>query len=245
MQTSTAFFAGAGTVAVAVVVGLSGGMLVANLMSPKTSGQEVAKLERRTAPQSQPAPSAQPNSYLAATEAASKAPVVVEKAPSPPQSAAEQAQPSPAPSPAAIAAAPQPTNPAPPTASSAATGPAQSKMSEPALAKARDSDVKARDGDQKVRDADSKTRDSDLKSSDSEPKAADNEVKASESDRSRSARRHSERRQHWAERRRTQRPREPDMRDVEQAVREDSSPRTYVVGPVGMDTPRIRLFDGD
>ncbi|XSC44728.1 hypothetical protein ACF1BQ_046180 [Bradyrhizobium sp. RDT10] len=45
MRTSTAYFAGVGTVIVAVGVGLGGGYLAANIVSP--SSQTVSKLERR------------------------------------------------------------------------------------------------------------------------------------------------------------------------------------------------------
>jgi cytoskeletal protein RodZ len=236
MHMSTAYFAGAGTVVIAVVVGLGGGVLIADIMNPKTSGQEIAKLERRTASAPQPAsnaqssPSGSPTSYLSATEAAATKPVVVapaapKAADSPQQAAAPtQLQPSPSPATTTANAAPAQTGaPAP-----AATEPASREANAPeaAFAKARDSDLKARDGDSKGNDAD-------LKHSAS------------------AGRHHAEHRQQWAERRRTQRLRDPDMRrdpdlrDVEQAVREDSSPRAYVAEPVEMGPARIRLFDGD
>jgi len=218
MHTSTAYFAGAGTVVIAVVVGIGGGVLIADMMNPKTPGLEMAKLERRTASQSQSAPVSS-GSYLAATGAAATTPVVVAPAPAnapvQPQPPAEQTQP---PSVAANAAAPQQPARTASAVPSASSVPAQTNAPEAAFAKARDSDLKARD--------------SDLKGSDGDLK------------RSAAERRHVERRQ-WAERRRIQRPRDPDLREVEQAVRDDTAPRAYVVGPVGMDTPRFRLFDGD
>src|SRR5262245_22756470 len=45
MRTSTAYFAGVGTVVVAVAAGLGGGYLAANIAHPPT--QMVSKLERR------------------------------------------------------------------------------------------------------------------------------------------------------------------------------------------------------
>ncbi len=45
MRTSTAYFAGVGTVVVAVAAGLGGGYLAANVANPPT--QTISKLERR------------------------------------------------------------------------------------------------------------------------------------------------------------------------------------------------------
>jgi len=222
MQTSTAYFAGAGTVVIAVVVGLGGGLLIANSMSSNGAGQPIAKLERRTTPASLPgpnpqqpssaqsAPSALPTSYLAATAAAAAKPVVVESAPrasDPPQQAAAQPQPTPATTTANAARAQIET----PVPSAVETAQSQANATDAALAKAQDSDLKSRDSDLK---------------------------------RSAARRRNAERRQQWAERRRS-RPRDPDLREVEQAVREDSGPRAYVVEPIGAGTPRFRLFDAD
>jgi len=51
MRTSTAYFAGLGTVIVAIAAGLGGGLLVANIVSPNEpkSGTEMTRLERRMA----------------------------------------------------------------------------------------------------------------------------------------------------------------------------------------------------
>ncbi len=47
MRTSTAYFAGVGTVVAAVVVGLGGGMLISNIVSPHAPKIEMSKLELR------------------------------------------------------------------------------------------------------------------------------------------------------------------------------------------------------
>jgi hypothetical protein len=61
MQISTAVFVGIGTVAVAIAVGLSGG-LIANVMSPQPlkPGVETARLEQRAPPEQMPASDAVP-----------------------------------------------------------------------------------------------------------------------------------------------------------------------------------------
>jgi hypothetical protein len=73
MRTSTAYFAGAGTVVAAIVAGLGGGLLIANIVSPHSSknGTEMTRLEQRMS--AQPiaviaAPS-EPVPYVAATQA--------------------------------------------------------------------------------------------------------------------------------------------------------------------------------
>ena len=50
MRTTTAFFAGAGTIAVALAAGLGGGLLISNIVSPHApkQGAELSKVERRT-----------------------------------------------------------------------------------------------------------------------------------------------------------------------------------------------------
>ena len=81
MRTSTAYFVGAGTVIAAIVVGLGGGLLMANIVSPHSSrnGTEMTRLEQRMS--TRPIPvitgSSEPVPYLAATQAAATNPVVV------------------------------------------------------------------------------------------------------------------------------------------------------------------------
>ncbi len=81
MRTSTAYFAGAGTVVAAIVAGLGGGLLIANIVSPHSSKHdaEMTRLEQRmsTQPISVIAAPSEPVPYLAATQAAAMIPVAV------------------------------------------------------------------------------------------------------------------------------------------------------------------------
>jgi hypothetical protein len=115
MRTSTAFFAGMGTVAVAVVAGLGGGLTIANMMSPSPPRQEAARVEQRVSPypateakasdvsKSTDASKQQPDKsslqsqapvpYVAATQTAAGADVAAQPAEDQPQQAAQsQAQ---------------------------------------------------------------------------------------------------------------------------------------------------------
>ena len=86
MRTTTAFFAGAGTIAVALAAGLGGGLLISNIVSPHApkQGAELSKVERRT---TDPVPAAnaafESSSYIEATQAAATKPVTVSPAPEP------------------------------------------------------------------------------------------------------------------------------------------------------------------
>ena len=82
MRTSTAYFAGVGTVIFAVAAGLGGGYLAANIAHPPV--QTVSKLERRMSAEPIPVSTApaQPVPYAAAPAATN----------SPPAPAQEQAQ---------------------------------------------------------------------------------------------------------------------------------------------------------
>ena len=51
MRTSMAYFAGAGTVLAAIVGGVGGGLLIADIVSPKSPKQELSRLERHVAQQ--------------------------------------------------------------------------------------------------------------------------------------------------------------------------------------------------
>jgi hypothetical protein len=52
MRASTAYFAGAGTVIAAIVGGVGGGLLIADMVSPKSpKGTEMSRLERRISPE--------------------------------------------------------------------------------------------------------------------------------------------------------------------------------------------------
>jgi hypothetical protein len=80
MRASTAYFAGAGTVIAAIVAGVGGGLVIADMISPKSSkqGAEMTRLERRMSAepiQAAPGPS-EPVQYLATPQlSAAVAPV--------------------------------------------------------------------------------------------------------------------------------------------------------------------------
>ena len=148
MRASTAYFAGAGTVVMAIVAGLSGGLLMADIISPKSPRQrtEMTRLERRMSPEPiQAAPGAsEPVQYLAAPQlSAPGAAVAPAPAQAQPQTETGNSQSAGA-QPAATAAAAQPEalapQPAPPAAQPVTHE--QTAAPENALAKARDAEVK-------------------------------------------------------------------------------------------------------
>jgi hypothetical protein len=74
MRTTTAYFAGAGTIVIAIAAGLGGGLVIANMVAPHSpKGAEMSKFERRI---SEPIPvsnaPSEPVPYLAATQAAAQ-----------------------------------------------------------------------------------------------------------------------------------------------------------------------------
>src|SRR6476659_9113493 len=95
MRTTTAFFAGAGTIAIALAAGLGCGLLISNIVSPHATrhGAELSKGERRT---TDPIPAAnaasESSSYIEATQAAATKPVTVSPAPQAPSQEAQQQQ---------------------------------------------------------------------------------------------------------------------------------------------------------
>src|SRR6202521_2596595 len=70
MHASMAYFAGAGTVLAAIVGGVGGGLLIADIVSPKTPKQELSRLERHVAQQPIPAATtpSEPVPYLSAPQ---------------------------------------------------------------------------------------------------------------------------------------------------------------------------------
>ncbi|MEN3351525.1 MAG: hypothetical protein V7632_5160 [Bradyrhizobium sp.] len=148
MRTSTAYFAGVGTVVAAIAVGVGGGFTIANVVNPHESKQEVSRLDRRTAGEQTGPPSAssQPAPYLAATQDAATKPVTV--APAPPQSEQPQQQSAqPNNPPAAQPEAPpaqdaQPPSPPAQATQAAAREPSASPERSNANASTRDADVK-------------------------------------------------------------------------------------------------------
>ena len=233
MRISTAYFAGVGTVIVAVGAGLGGGYLAANVANPPT--QAVSKLERRMSaePISVATAPAEPVPRAAATKPAA--------APAQEQTAATAAN---------AAAATQPSG----------RGGSSVHQSCPRRREARQQRQRPRNPYSHrnrnprnppnrptkraaaPRDAFARARDADVKRADAEKRRA-------------------ERRQRWADKRRVQQPREQELEAVEARVREVTEPRririreegepcraregTMFAEPARSETPRIRLFDQD
>lgn len=223
MRTTTAFFAGVGTVAVAIAAGLGGGLLFANMVAPHQPkyAAEPTKLEQRMATRTIPvtARPSEPVPYLAATQAAATNPAVV---------AAPQAEAAPPPAeqkPEAElkAAEPKTAEPKPEetkATANAATEQAAPSPAERAAVSPRDAFAKARDSDFKPRDADAR--------------------------RAAVEKRRSERRQQWADRRRDRQPRVQELEAVERSVRDVTEPRqAFMAEPARMEIPRINLFGDD
>jgi hypothetical protein len=132
MRTSTAYFAGAGTVAAAIVLGLGGGLLFSNIVSPHAPRTEMSRLELHMAGKAVSASSApsEPVPSLATTQATTSAANV---------------QPAAAPVPPAetVAANSSPPSDATPVIHAAQPSPREQVAApENAFAKARDADVK-------------------------------------------------------------------------------------------------------
>ncbi len=151
MRTSMAYFAGAGTVVIAIAAGLGAGLLIANTVNPPSSNKEMTKLEQRMSSKPIPVSNApsEPVHYLATTQPAGAGPVTGETpVQNQPQDetakgAAPQAKPadgSVASNAAANAPATNATQQQPPAAQ--ASVPDQAKAPEDAYAKARDVDRK-------------------------------------------------------------------------------------------------------
>jgi hypothetical protein len=223
MRSSTAYFAGAGTVVVAVVAGLGGGLLFANMVTPKAPKMEQTRLERRMSSepiQASNAP-AEPVPYLATPQpsapgaAAAAVPAQAEPMQARPQTEngnSASAPPVPAAEPSAStqkadnSVATQKEVPATPTPAAKPAARESTAASEDAMAKVRDADLRRTVEKRKI-----------------------------------------ERRQQWTERRRRQ-PRQDfgqdqELREVEQRVREETEPRReFIADPVRIEMPGIRLF---
>jgi hypothetical protein len=218
MRTSMAYFAGAGTVVVAIVAGVGGGLIMADIVSPKSpkQGTEQTLLERRMPPkpvQAAAAPS-EPVPYLATAPQPSAPVTAVAAAPAQPPAQTETANASPAalaadtsqtkqaesPAKKAEAPAPQPAAPAAqPVVREQAAAP------DDAAAKPRGGEVRRAEGNRKF-----------------------------------------ERRQQWTERRRYKQRQPQDLIAVEEKVREDTEPRREIAAePVRIEMPLIKLFGPD
>jgi len=250
MRTSTAYFAGVGTVIVAVSAGLGGGYLAANITSPPS--QTISKLERRMSaePITVSTAPAEPVPHVAATAgtnpAAAPAQEQTQQQPTqqqPQTQAQQQPNTQQQPQPQIEAAAPS-ANPARAEEKPANNGAAAQPVQPPPQ-----SSKPAEQADEKTavpRDAFARARDADLKRADAEKRRA-------------------ERRQQWADRRRLKQPRDQELEAVEERVREATEPRRIRIReegeprdlfaeprrrdmfaePARTETPRIRLFEHD
>jgi hypothetical protein len=226
MRMSTAYFAGVGTVIVAVGAGLGGGYLAANITSPPT--QAVSKLERRMSaePITVSTAPAERVPHVAATAATNPAPAQEQPQQQPQTQQQSQLQ--------TQAAAPS-TN-APPAEEKTANNVAAAQPVQSPPQPSKPADL----ADEKTaapRDALARARDADIKRADAEKRRA-------------------ERRQQWADKRRLKQPREQELEAVEERVREvteprririreEGVPRDLFAEPVRSETSRIRLFGQD
>jgi hypothetical protein len=234
MRTSTAYFAGLGTVVVAVAAGLGGGYLAANIVNPHEPG--VSKLERRMSatPISAPAAPSEPV-RIAGTTVAATNPIAASPVAAPPQTEPQQIAASQAPAPQASALQTPPKS-EPQTTASNVVAPAEEKT--------------ANNAPRTVQPVPAKPAEQASEKPMVEKTAAPQEAfaRARDADIKRAAveKRRAERRQRWEERRRFRQPREQELEAVEEKVREVTEPRhAFAVERVRTESPRIRLFDLD
>src|SRR5215475_6320424 len=253
MRASTAFFAGVGTVVVAIGAGVGGGLTIAHMMSPLEPRLAMGKAERRAVPEMPPSTKDPlvPVPYLAATQATTNAAVAVPPAErSSPQQQAEAGNSSPQASrpsetQASRPSATQASRPSETTASNEQTS-KPSDSSKPAAASAKPSDAAtSKPSAPSVQPA--VTREQASAPDDANAKARDSDVRRN-ADLKRAERRKAERRQQWVDRRRIQQVREQELRDVEASVRDDSEVHVYREDseqPVRIGFPQIRLFGAE
>lgn len=237
MRASTAFFAGVGTVVVAIGAGVGGGLTIAHMMSPLEPRLAMGKAERRAVPEMPPSTKDPlvPVPYLAATQATTNAAVAVPPAEhGSPQQQAEAGN-----------SSPQASRPSETTASNEQTS-KPSDSSKPAAASAKPSDAAtSKPSAPSVQPA--VTREQASAPDDANAKARDSDVRRN-ADLKRAERRKAERRQQWVDRRRIQQGREQELRDVEASVRDDSEVHVYREDseqPVRIGFPQIRLFGAE
>jgi hypothetical protein len=153
MRTSMAYFAGAGTVVVAIVAGVGGGLIMADIVSPKSpkQGTEQTLLERRMPPkpiQAAAAPS-EPVPYLVTAPPAAPA-TTVAAAPVQPQAQTETANASPPARPADTSETRQAAVPAKQAEAPAAQPVVREQAAAPdEAAKARGGEVRRAEGSRK------------------------------------------------------------------------------------------------
>jgi hypothetical protein len=225
MRISTAYFAGAGTVIVAVAAGLGGGYLAANITSPPL--QTVSKLERRMSAEPirvSTAP-AEPVPHVAATTNTASAPSQEQ-----PQTQQQQPQPQTQ----TEAAAPSANNARAEEKAADNLAAAQPVQSPPQPAKP------AEQADEKIaapRDAFARNRDADIKRADAEKRRAERRQ------------RWADKRRFQQPREQELEAVEGSVREVTEPrrirIREEGEPREIFAAPARGEMPRIRLFDQD
>ena len=240
MRASTAYFVGAGTIIVAIAIGLGGGIVAGNIMNPITPkvGPDNSKLAQRaeaaaTTPASNsPATTNAPSErvqYLTGTQAFG---IVVAA----PAQADAQADANP------DIKAPQASKSNQANAEPPAPPPPQAAAAEPAREQAKPAPAAPA---QAVKPAEQQATAEPSSSPDNAyAKARDSDVKRAASDR-----RRSERRERWADRHRSSREERAmrdrtDWDDVARNVREDSGARDYP-GRSRSGFPQVRLFGSD
>ena len=204
MRAATAYFAGVGTVAVAIGGGLGGGLLLGDIMSPqqpKYPSSEVTRLEQRSPQQPIQATNSapQPVPYMAATQIAN----TVAEQPAPPQLPQQAASQQPA-QPQAQQAAMQPAEPP--------KQPERSTPTQPVSAAAQSSPPAERQAARAAPDDSfAKAREVDVK----------NEARRAED------RRKAERRQQWVDKRKWRQRQDDELGDVEASVRDATEARSF------------------
>ena len=221
MRAATAYFAGVGTVAVAIAGGLGGGLLLGDIMSPqqpKYPSSEVTRLEQRASQQPIQAANGatQPVPYMAATQIAN----TVAEQPAPAQQP-QQAPPQQQAQPQAQQAATQPADPP--------KQPERNTSTQPASAAAQPSPPAERPAARAApEDSFAKARDSDVR----------NDARRAEE------KRKADRRQQWADKRKWRQQRDDDLGDVEASVREATEARSFGRGEMRPDRSEPRQLFG-
>jgi hypothetical protein len=139
MRTSTAYFAGAGTVAAAIVVGLGGGLLFSNIVSPHAPRTEMSRLELRMAGKPIPASTA-PSEPVPYRAAAVSAPAT--EAQNQPESGKQPAQPEGIQAAASVTQPSTPEQAKPEQARTEQAKTEQAKVSEAAFVRQSDADTR-------------------------------------------------------------------------------------------------------
>ena len=216
MRTSTAYFAGVGTVVAALVAGLGGGVVISNIVSPNAPRTEMSKLELRMS--ERPIPATNASSEPTKNEA--PAPAEAQAVENPTATTPPAVPPLQAVAPVTQAATSEKTNSE------------QNKTPEAAFAKSRDSDIKARDSDLKPRDSDVKARDADVR----------REARRAAEEKRRAERRHqwAERRRPRQDRDQELRDVEQKVREET-----EPGGGLFATERVRLDTPRIQLFEAE